>query len=41
MWILNKETGAKFDIEDPELIERLKKDSDYEITEEKKESKKK
>ncbi len=30
MWILNKETGAKFDIEDKELISRCLNQKRYE-----------
>lgn len=31
MWIINKTTGIKWDIEDKELIERLTKDDGFEV----------
>lgn len=41
MWFLNKTTGAKWDIHDKELIDRLSKDNNYEEVKEKKAVKKK
>lgn len=38
-WFLNKETGIKWEVEDKELIKRLSKDENYEVVEEKKNTK--